>query len=130
MSMTATYHGVLTRSDAVLRILQVLDAKESAPVERLLLEGMAYMTQQSGYDDKNCRVLRAFDDDASRLGLHESIAYLQQMDRVKHAAGCYVLTDLGGQRLEAIDLPPELDTDNEETVIRSLAQFVRRGLSL
>lgn len=129
MSMTATYSGVLTRSDAVLRILEVLDS-QSTPVERLLLEGMAYMTQQSGYDNKDCRVLRAFDGDDWRLGLHESIAYLQQMDRVKHSAGHYALTDLGEDRLSAIDPPPELDASNEEDVIRSLAQFVREGLSL
>lgn len=128
--MTAAYSGVLTRSDAVLRILEVLDAEESGPVERLLLEGMAYMTQQSGYDSKHCRVLRAFDGDDWRSGLYKSIAYLQQMDRVKHSAGHYALTDLGEERLGEIDTPPELDADNEETVIRSLAQFVREGLSI
>ena len=128
MPTTAIRSAVLTRSDAVLRILEVLDAEEASPVERLLLEGMAYMAQQPGYDNKDCRVLRAFDSDDWRLDLHESMAYLQQMDRVMHSAGSYSLTIQGQDRLRAIDTPPGLDCSKEETEIQSLAQFVREGL--
>lgn len=130
MTMTAVRTEALTRSDAVLRILEVLDTARPGPVERLVLEGMAYMAQQPDYERKDCRVLRAFDSDEWRPDLHDSMAYLQQMGRVQHHAGSYSLTARGQERLQAIDDPPGLDRQNEVEELQTLAHYVRTGLGL
>lgn len=122
--------GLLTRSDAVLRILDVLDSSGSPSAPRLLLEGMAYMAQQPGYDTQPCRVLRAFDGDDWRLGLHGSLAYLLQMDRASHVSGRWSLSDLGRQRLAEIETPAGLDQRQEAEDILRLARFVREGLGV
>ena len=130
MAATATATVNLSRSDAILRILEVLESADAPPVQRLLLEGMAFVAQQPTFDEKQCRVLRSFDSEEWLLDFHESLAYLQQMGRIKRTAGEYFLTRRGHEQLENLDESPRLDLQHESQQIQDLAQRVRSGLGL
>lgn len=76
-------------------------------------------------------MLRAFDSEQWLLDFHESLAYLQQMDRVERIDGKYTLTQQGRERIEEInDRIPGSNVDYEAQQILRMAKRVRVGLGL
>lgn len=128
--MTEAPPASLARSDAILRLLEAITASTEAPVQRLLLEGIAYMAQQPPYAESNCRVLRAFNSEEWLLDFHESLAYLQQMGRVKRVDGRYTLASKGEKRLAEINDVSGVDLNDEASKIVGIANKVRIGLRL
>ena len=120
---------MLGRADAILRVVEVVTSSGRTPVRRLLVEGVAYMAQQPSYAGERSRVLRAFDSQGWMLDLHESLAYLQQMNRVERIEGLYTLTQDGKDRLQTINTAPGLDLEHEAQQIENIARTVRAGLA-
>lgn len=75
-------------------------------------------------------MLGAFGSNEWLLDFHESLAYLQQMDRVERIKGRYVLTQRGRDRLQAINEPLGSHLEHEARQIRDIAKEVRVGLGL
>lgn len=130
--MTTTTEAVLplSRSDAILRVMQILCLSESRAVERILLEGIVFMAQRPTYAERRCRVLQAFNSENWLLDFHESLAYLQQMGQVQKTAGEYHLTELGSEQLSTLAELSDIDMGNESKQIHQLASRVRVGLGL
>ena len=130
MTMTDNHPSVLARSDAILRTLDAISSKNSSCVERLILEGIAYIAQQDPYRQAECRVLRAFDSQDRLLDFHESLAYLQEMGRVELIGGQYALTSSGQNRLDTIGPPSTRTKEDETDRIHKISETVRTGLDL
>ena len=104
--------------------------RTSNSVERLILEGIAYIATQPPYSEADCRVLRAFHSEDWLLNFHESLAYLQEMGRVELIAGKYALTQAGKDRLCSIAAPPELNVQSETQQIYTISEDVSKRLGL
>ena len=130
MTETVTYNGALTRSDAILRILEALSSTNSRSEERLILEGIAYIAQQPSHREIKCRVLRAFDSEGWLLDFHESLAYLQETRRVELTGGRYALTEAGRRDVAGIGEPAEWNLQAETEQIRKISDMVRVAFGL
>lgn len=130
MSTAVVPRSRLSRSDAILCLLDAVTSPDSSPVQRLLLEGIVCMAQQPSYAEKECRVLRAFDSEEWLLDFHESLAYLQQMGRIRRVHGKYELASEGKEHLATINHEAGLDLDQEASEINCIADKVRTGFGL
>lgn len=121
----------LTMSDGILLILDALETDEpSRSAERTLLEGMASIARLPHLDASSCPILAAFKRDDWLLYMHESLAYLQQMDRIEQATDGFELTVFGRQRLDTGLARWRDDPSVDYDQVRRLAERVREGLGL
>lgn len=120
-----------TMSDGILLILDALESdQQPRAAQRTLLEGLASIARLPHMRSSTCPALATFKKDDWLVCLHESLAYLQQMDRIEQTSDGFELTHFGRERLRG-DLAawsPGQGVDYSN--VRHLASRVREGLGL
>lgn len=120
-----------SRSDAVLRIIDVLES-QGVRTSQPLLEGIAYLAKRPDYQQLNCRAITALQVDEScqnwALELRTALLSLSDSESVRVADGCYSLTRQGKQRAAELRTADSESFRDEDAYITVMMMQVREVL--